>query len=312
MTVSLRALAVVAALLCAAGCTREPEPEPAHRFALIVADEGARSRELERGARRAAEPLDVEVIWRGAFGEVARDDQALLVRQAVAEGFDGLVVVPGAPLDETLATAVRRGVPFVVIGPPAAETQAVSHVWHDAHDAGRRAADEVAARLGGTGRVGLVLPPRSDAEASGRLDGVVDGLAAHPGLTVDLEIATGASEGESARAVLDVMHRVRDVDALIAPTEATTLGTLTALREGDLYGERLLVGFGATSLLLDAVAAQGIAALVVDDPARLADQAVRALVSHRSGHPVPAEQPVPSFVVTLANRAQVLNSLLER
>ena len=59
---------------------------------------------VEAGARRAAEELDVEIIWKGPLREDDRAEQIKVIEQFVSEGVDGICL---APLDtEALARPV--------------------------------------------------------------------------------------------------------------------------------------------------------------------------------------------------------------
>lgn len=295
------------------GCGPDEPAGPTARIALVVTDESAESRELERGARAAAELLDVELAWRGAFGETGDSSTALRVRQAASEGFDALVVAAdGEELAETLAVVEARGVPYALVGDDVVGASPVARVHHDPYEDGRLAAAEVARAVGGRGTVAVLRAPRDDAAAAARTTGFTDALAERDGVTVAFDVSIGASVSEAQRGVGDVMHRIRDVDALFAPTSAAAHGALLALGDAGDYGEKVLVGFGATTHLLDAVVARGVTAVVVDDPERLGDAAVRALVGHLRGHPVARDHPVPSLVVTPDNHARVVTRLLER
>jgi ribose transport system substrate-binding protein len=110
---------------------------------------------IHAGAVKASRDLDVEIIWKGPAREDDRDDQIKVVEQFVTRGVDGIVI---APLDDTalvrpLKEAVAEGIPVVVIDSGLNWDGYASFAATDNFHGGELAAEELATRLGGQGKV---------------------------------------------------------------------------------------------------------------------------------------------------------------
>src|SRR5262245_18673215 len=112
----IAAIAVV--LLLAEGCGgRSTAPG---RITIAVIPKGTGHifwQSIHAGAQRAAQELQVDIIWRGPVREDDRDSQISEVEGFVSRGVSGIVL---APLDETalmgpVAEAKRSNIPVVVI-----------------------------------------------------------------------------------------------------------------------------------------------------------------------------------------------------
>ena len=75
------------------------------------------------------------------------------------------------------------------------------------------------------------------------------------------------------------------MDGIFCPNESTTFGMLLALRKAGLAGKMKLVGFDASEKLVKGLRDGDIDALVVQDPFKMGDLAVRAMVDHLHGQP---------------------------
>ncbi len=316
-----RALTVALTTLVASGCSPRDDDAspPALRIALFPVDERGAAREFELGAQASAEEFDVDISWRGAFGNGDAAQQASLVRQAANEpDLDGLIVVSNGAreLGPALAAVQRRGLPFVLVGAALPDIEPyiepVTHVWHDPYDIGRAAAEDIATRLRGRGTVALLRQAGRSTITTAYEQAFVETLAEHPGIEIVVDEALEGEMLAAARSADQLLHRLRDVDAIFASAPGTAHGVLVAQRRAELMGHALLVSVGLTSHLLDALPTRGVTSLIIDDPRRLADHAVRALVSNSRGHPVPATTPVPPIVLSRENFSDYANRLVGR
>jgi len=262
---------------------------------------------VEAGAREAAETLGVRMTWRGPLQESDRGGQIELMQQFVSQGVDGIALAPldSKALRSPVIEAGRREIP-VVIFDSALEGEAgedfVSFVATDNREGGRLGGAFLKDRLGGEGEVVLLRYMAGSASTSDREAGFLEAVEDAPGITVvsDNQYA-GATASEAQRRAMNMLDTLRRAEAIFTPNESSTYGMLLALRQAGLAGEKVFVGFDASPPLIDALRQGEIDALVVQNPRRMGETAVRTLVGHLRGEPVPGVIDTGVAVVTAEN-----------
>ena len=332
---SLAALALGLAVLGLAGCGERQSAAPAEsaapagraastaRLRLAVIPKGANQvfwKSVHAGAVKAAAELGVEVLWKGPLKEDDRESQIRVVEDFITRGVDGIVL---APLDDValrpaVNEAVRARLPVVIMDSPLSGTNYVSFVATDNEEGGRRAARHLAALLNGTGRVIVFRFLEGSASTEQRVAGFLDELRKTPGLEV-----VSASQRSSATAEVAYQNAENllapfkagstlKVDGIFCPNEFTTFAMLRALQDGGLAGKVKFVGFDSSEMLVAALCKGELHGLVLQDPIRMGYLAVKTLVAHLRGEPVPPRIDTGSTVATPANMDDpAIRALLE-
>lgn len=311
----LRPLLLVASLLAAAACGGEPHA--ATRLRVAVIPKGTTHvfwQKVAAGARAAGEATGLEVVWKGPMQENDRAQQIQLVQQFVSEGLAGLAL---APLDHkalvpAVAAARQRGIPVVIFdsdldGAPG--TDFVSFVATDNRAAGAAAGAHLARLLGGAGRVVVLRYQVGSASTEAREAGFLEAVrAAGLEVLVDNRYA-GATVGEAKTTALNLGDLLRTADGVFCSNESATAGMVQALQQLGRLGRVRFVGFDSSPPLVQALQDGGIDALVVQDPARMGELAVRHLHAALRGEAVP---PVVDTGAVLATRANLGDPAIAR
>ncbi|MCA9604711.1 MAG: substrate-binding domain-containing protein, partial [Myxococcales bacterium] len=92
-----------------------------------------------------------------------------------------------------------------------------------------------------------------------------------------------------------------DVDGVFTPNESTTFGMLRALTDANRAGQVKLVGFDANESLVSALRQGHVHGLVLQNPVRMGDLAVRAAVDHLDGQTVEGRIDTGATMVTRDN-----------
>lgn len=263
---------------------------------------------VEAGARRAADELGVEMIWKGPLKEDDRAQQIAVVQQFVSSGVDAIVL---APLDDNalrrpVESAMRRDIP-VVIFDSALKGEApgdfVSFVATNNRLGGRLAGEELARLLGGKGKVVLLRYAEGSASTMEREEGFLEAIAEHPDIAVIVDNRYGGATISSAQdAAMNLLDRLREADGIFCPNESTTQGMLLALRQTGLAGRKTFVGFDTNSMLLQALDRGEIRALVAQNPKRMGYLGVTTAVRHLRGEKVETYIDTGCVLVTKDNR----------
>jgi ribose transport system substrate-binding protein len=262
---------------------------------------------VEAGARVAGTELGVDIIWKGPLKENDRAQQISIVEQFVEEGISGIVL---APLDNTalqrpVATAVSKKIP-VVIFDSALKGEAgkdfVSFVATDNMKGGSLGGDHLAKLLNGKGSLVLLRYQVGSASTMEREQGFLDAIKKNPGLKMLVENRyAGATAGEAKTAAMNIFDKIKMADGVFAPNESSTFGLLLALRQNNMAGKVKFVGFDATPPLIEALKNGEIDALVAQDPTRMGYEAVKTLVAHIHGKPVPKTIDTGVWLITREN-----------
>lgn len=307
----LLAVGLVSALGLVVSCTSQSSPEPVQaereekRFQIAVIPKATTFtfwKAIHAGAAKAAEELNVEVIWMGPSTEGARRQQIEVVQNFISRGVDAIVL---APLDDValvrpVEAAVKRGIPVVIIDSGLKSDVQASFVATDNREGGRMGARRLAEVMGGRGKVILLRYLEGSASNDQREDGFLEELAAdYPKIEVlSSNQFAGVTKQSAFEASQNLLNKYGDeVDGIFCPNEPTTFGMLRALETSKRAGKIKFVGFDSGEALIQGLRDGSIHGLVVQDPFGMGYEGVKTAVDVLQGHEV--EKRIPTRVVTI-------------
>jgi ribose transport system substrate-binding protein len=250
---------------------------------------------IHAGAEKAAQELDVEVIWKGPAREDDREAQIAEVETFISRGVSGIVL---APTDEKalrlpVRDATRAGIPVVIIDSGLDSEDYVSFVATDNYKGGRLAGERMVEVLGGEGRVILLRYMEGSASTMQREQGFLDVLSENPGMNlVSSNQYAGATAELGYQASENLLARFKteagalDVDGIYCPNESSSFGMLRALQDAGLTDRVTLIGFDASEQMVAALERGEFDSLVLQDPVNMAYLGVRTMVAHLRGETV--------------------------
>jgi ribose transport system substrate-binding protein len=262
---------------------------------------------IESGAREGAKEACIEMVWKGSLKEDNPGQQIQIVEQFISEGVGGIVLAPidDIALRRPVAAAMQKGIPVVIMDSPLQGEPIkdfVSTVSTDNHRGGEMAGEQLAKLLAGKGKVVLFRFKRGSASASLREAGFLDAIKKFPDIHViadDRYSGTTAREAQSV--ALGMLNKLREADGIFCPTEPSTFGMLSALRQNNLVGSKVLVGFDPSQGLMEGLRKGEIRALVAQNPKKMGHEAVRILVAKMKGETVPLLVDTGAAVITKEN-----------
>ena len=286
-----RSMAAILTLMLALGCGERQSG----RMTIAVIPKGTTHefwKSIHAGARKAAMELSIDIIWKGPLKEDSREAQISIVEDFISRGVSGIVL---APLDDTalrapVSSAVRSGIPVVVIDSGLKGKDFVSFVATDNHVGGSLAGGRMAQRLKGEGRIVMLRYQEGSASTMKREQGFLDALTAHEGIEVVSSGQYGGATTESAyRASENLLLPLKasdgtlKIDGIFCPNESTTFGMLRALQDADLSGTVVFIGFDSSTKLVEALRKGEIDALVLQDPMQMGYLGVKTMFRHLGG-----------------------------
>lgn len=308
----LLALVFVALL---ANCKHEASPATSEagtkNLKLAVIPKGTTHefwKSVHAGAAKAARELGVEIVWKGPLKEDDLKSQIDLVQSFAAQGVNGIVL---APLNDTalvasVRSAVRSGIPVVIIDSDLKGGDAASFVATDNRAAGRLAGQHMAKLVGDKANIAMLRYQEGSASTHYREEGFAEALRAHPGIVMKSENRYGGATTESAFAASENLLLAQGADkgglnGLFTPNESTTFGMLLALDKAKLAGKVRFIGFDASDKLVAALKDGKIDGLVLQDPFTMGYRGVKTLVEKLRGKAVEPRVDTGSKLVTRDN-----------
>ena len=242
---------------------------------------------LEAGLREEAALKGLDLIVVACEMDPAK--QASQIEDFVARKVSAILA---APCDSTaivpaLAIAERAGIPVFTADISAHGGKIVSHVASDNVQGGRLAAEALASRIGGKGKV-IVIDHPTVASVQDRVRGFEEGLKKYPGITI---VAKPSADGQRAKATQimeDMLQAHRDLAGVFGINDDSALGAAGVI-EAAGRKDIVVIGYDATDEAMAAIRKGGpLKADVIQYPQVIGKTAIDVIADHLAGVSVPA------------------------
>ena len=315
MRKTLLTLFLIVLAVAAVSCTKAEAPGAnKKKLTIAVIPKGTTHefwKSIHAGSNKAASELssqgtDVEVIWKGPLREDDREQQIQVVEGFAAQGVSGMVL---APLDDRalvrpVSDAKRAGVPTVIIDSGLQSSDFVSFVATDNRKGGSLAADRMGQLLNGKGKVIVLRYAEGSASTTEREAGFIDEIKAKfPQIElISTNQYAGATRDTAKRAAENLLNQFGDdVQGIFTPNESSTAGMLLALQDIGKAGKVSFVGFDASQTFIDAINANQLHGIVVQNPFNMGYLGVKTMVDSLQGKPVQPKIDTGVMLVTKDN-----------
>jgi ribose transport system substrate-binding protein len=309
-----------------AGCTNSngPAPNAKKKYTIAVIPKGTTHefwKSIHAGSIKAANELTgqgtlTEVIWKGPLREDDREQQIQVVEGFAAQGVDGIVLAPldNRALVRPVSDAGRAGVPTVIIDSGLESEDFVSFVATDNRKGGTLAADRMGQLLNGKGKVLVLRYAEGSASTTEREEGFLSQIKEKfPEIElVSTNQYAGATRDTAKRASENLLNQFGDqIQGIFTPNESSTAGMLLALQDIGKAGKVSFVGFDSSQAFIDALNANQLHGIVVQNPFNMGYLGVRTMVESLQGKPVSKKIDTGVMLVTKDNmETPEVNALL--
>jgi ribose transport system substrate-binding protein len=289
---ALLSLAAIACLSLALACNRQGAPG---KRTIAVIPKGVSHifwQTVRAGAEAAARENNVEIVWNGPAQETDYTGQSNIVEDAINRRVDGIVLAPTHKdaLIPVVERAGREGIPVTIFDSGIGTDKYVSYVATDNRQGGRVAAERLAERLGGKGRVAILGVKVGSVSTDEREQGFQEVIKTkYPGIEI---VAFQYGESDRARSLdraTDILTAHPDLNGFFASNESSTVGAVQAIKQKGLAGKITLVGFDSSPNLIDDLKAGAIDSLVLQNPYKMGYEAVKAMVTKLNGQSPPKQ-----------------------
>ncbi|MDF2938855.1 MAG: putative transporter substrate binding protein [Paenibacillaceae bacterium] len=250
------------------------------------------------GAEAAAKELGASISFLGPDDEQDGEGQTELIRQALADGADAILVAPNDEVVLTEAlTEAQKQVPVLTLDTELAALKVKAHIGTDNYGSGVKAAEELVRLLGGEpGRIALVGFAPGTPKSEQREAGILSVLQSHPELQLAGRANPHSGQQEAKELVLELERTSGPLDGIIALNSAAVLGTADALDSLGKKRQVKLVSFDSTLQELELLQNGVIRSLVVQNPFGMGYLGVRHAVDALKQRQIP-EQVDTGFAV---------------
>jgi len=258
--------------------------------------------QIKSGAQAEAKKLGVDLTVTDAQNDASQ--QANQLQNFTSSGLSSIIV---NPVDSDAAGPAVRGankadIPVVGVDRAVNKAKTAALVASDNIEGGKLAAQALAEKLGGKGRI-IILQGQAGTSASReRGAGFAEGLKAYPGIQVLAKQPADFDRTKGLDVMSNLLQAHPDVQGVFAENDEMALGAIKAL--GSKAGTSVqVVGFDGEPDGLNAVKAGTLYASVAQQPTQLGRIAVDNALRAAEGKKVAETVKVPVKVVTMQNVA---------
>ena len=242
---------------------------------------------LEAGLREQAAVKGLELVVVACEMDPAK--QASQIEDFVARKVSAILA---APCDSTaivpaLATAERAGIPVFTADISAHGGKVVSHVASDNVQGGRLAAEALASRIGGKGKV-LVIDHPTVASVQDRVRGFEEGLKKYPDITIVAKLSSDGQRAKATQIMEDMLQAHRDLAGVFGINDDSALGAAGVI---EAAGRKniVVIGYDATDEAQAAIKrGSPLKADVIQYPQAIGKTAIDLIADYLAGVSVPA------------------------
>ncbi len=237
---------------------------------------------VKAGADAAGKDLNVTIDWQGPASETDYARQISIVEDFINRRVDGIVLAPshGESLVPYVDRAMKSGIPVTIFDSGIKTENYVSYVATDNYKGGVVAAERMGEKLGGKGRVAILGVKQGSVSTDERENGFKETLAKkYPNIKIVQHLYGEANMALSLDRATDILTANSDLNGLFASNESSIVGAVRAVRQKNMAGKILLVGFDATANLVEEVKAGAIDSLVLQNPFKMGYEGVRSIVT---------------------------------
>jgi len=239
-----------------------------------------------RGIRARAEELGWDVATVSANEDKLKQING--VQDLIARGVKGILISPidAVGVNAAYDTAAAAKIPIVSVARGSASPNQTIHVAMDEKQIGRDIAEWTAKKLGGKGKVALLMGPSGAPTFRNLGDGYSEVMAKHPGIEIvsradgPLTRERGVKQGE------DVLVAHPDLAAIYAANDDVALGAMQAVNASNRKGKTLVTGMNGVPPALRAVKEENLAMTVELNPTEWGRLGVDVLASFLKGDKV--------------------------
>ncbi len=239
--------------------------------------------DARKGMEAEAAKLGVKAQFLGPDTDDA-GKQVAIFESVLSKKPAGIAVSPNDPASVTsiIAKARAAGIPVIAWDGPVPNSQVLGYIGTDNVTAGKKQAEALVAAMGETGKVAVVIGSLSAPNLNQRLQGLKEGLAAHPGIQIVATEQSGESVADAQGKAETILQAHPDLNAMVGIGGSDLPGIAGALKSAGSCGKIKAVGFDVVPQGIQGMKDGCVNALISQKPYGMTGQALQILVDFRA------------------------------
>jgi ribose transport system substrate-binding protein len=309
---SLVAIAAAVALAAVGACNREtPSGDARPRIALVLKTLNSPFFiEMQRGAKQAADRLNVDLVVQAAEREVDVERQMQIVENVIQSRSSAIALTPSGSREvvPAIAKANAANIPVVIVdtrldasAASDAGIKTISFVGSDNYRGGQLIGEYLVKAANGRANVAILEGIPGHETGDSRIRGFRDAIKATPGITVAASQTANWEREQGFTVFQNIMQAHPAVDTVFACNDMMALGAIEAIAAAGRTGKIRVLGFDAVDDARRALVAGTMEATVAQFPDEMGRLAIETAVKALKGESVPADITVKIGLVTKEN-----------
>jgi len=289
--------------LTLSGCSSQldhSEQEHSITVAMIVKMEKGDYWEIvEKGAEVAAKEFGVNLIFTGPEQETLIAEQIHMVQTAIDDKVDAIVLAASdyMELGRVTDAAGNAGIPVITIDSEVASTKVRSHIGTDNYRAGYKAGMELVEHVGDNSRVAVVSFVEGAYNSGQREEGLFYLIAQYSGIQVVEKRYSYSNLAAAKEATEQILLEYPDIKGIVALNYIATAGVASVINEKGLGGKVKVVGFDASSEIMEMVQEGVVQSTIVQNSFTMGYLAVKYAVDATKGTKLPERYDSGSVII---------------
>ena len=239
-----------------------------------------------RGIRARAQELGWEVATVSANEDKLKQING--VQDLVARGVKGILISPidAVGVNAAYDAAAAAKIPIVSVARGSASPNQTIHVAMDEKQIGRDIAEWTARKLGGKGKVALLMGPSGAPTFRNLGEGYAETMAKHPGIQIVIKHDGPLTRERGVKQAEDALVAHPDLAAIYTANDDVALGAMQAVNAANRKGKTLVTGMNGVPPALHAVKEENLAMTVELNPVLWGRLGVDVLATYLKGDKV--------------------------
>jgi ribose transport system substrate-binding protein len=254
-----------------------------------------------RGIRSRAQELGWEVATVSANEDKLKQING--VQDLIARGVRGILISPidAVGVNAAYDAAAAAKIPIVSVARGSTSPNQTIHVAMDEKQIGRDIAEWTAKKLGGKGKVALLMGPSGAPTFKNLGDGYSEVMAKHPDIQIVFRADGPLTRERGVKQAEDVLVANPDLAAIYAANDDVALGVAQAVNAVGRKGKTLVTGMNGVPPALRAVKEENLAMTVELNPAEWGKLGIDVLATFLKGDKVEPRVFIKHIIIDESN-----------
>jgi ribose transport system substrate-binding protein len=300
----LRLAALAAPLAVAASFTLLPPASAQQKTSIGVSlaqDDNPFYIAMLRGIRARAQELGWDVATVTANEDKLKQING--VQDLVARGVKGILISPidAVGVNAAYDAAAAAKIPIVSVARGSTSPNQTIHVAMDEKQIGREIAEWTARKVGGKGKVALLMGPSGAPTFKNLGEGYGEVMATYPDIAIVFRGDGPLTRERGVKQAEDVLVANPDLAAIYTANDDVALGAMQAVNAADRKGKTLVTGMNGVPPALRAVKEENLAMTVELNPVEWGRLGVDVLATFLKGDKVEPRVFIKHIIIDATN-----------